>query len=506
MSLFRKGIFVSLFKIANSLLGFGLSILIAIVLGANEATDALFIAMVIPIDIARTSLVRFASISLVPSLVSMRPEQKRTLLAHVMGWWFVILCAGMLVALVAAGPLIRLMGPGLSAEAIAHGRRLLALLSPCLLLFGVFAAAQAVAVAERRFYSSEVAAVVFRVVAIVCLLVFGRRWGVRGFAVGLVAASVLQCAVMIWDNARHGVNILAAVKPTRNAEELKPVMQGGMAVLIAVVLRNVGLAIGRMFASFMAAGSVSALTYAGRIANAVPLLLARSFFRVFVPALSEAQRSKEEMRRLGGLVSLFLLSIGFPFAILLVWGGDDLVGVLLEHGKLKASALADISGALKAYAFAIPAIMCTMGLRGIFLVQRNVREVRWFSVLGLLLKTFLCIVLFERGVSGIAYAACFAEYLMIVYLQFRARVQLPPFGVWGYLLLAMALSSVAAWAVPWRSLIANDVVALVAGGLTISGTYAVTFMPFMKQAGRLMKRIRTARPVDVEQVLQESEA
>ncbi len=474
-----RGARLSALKLVNSALGAMLGFALAWVLPTNGVMDALNTAMVVAVNLAR-ELPRVVGMVLIPFLIESSMAKRDRVPALVATWWLVFLGIATAFIYVAAPAIIRISAPNLPDEALVEGGHLLRILAPSFFLLGLFGAGQNLFYAHRVFYEPELAATVWRVVAMVALFVLGGMFGVRGYAVGLVAAAAVQLAILTVAGRRHGIAVAQVTAPFQGLGDLRPLIAGAGTVATFLLLDQANPFIDRFITSYLEPGSISILNYGDRLAKTLPVLMATSFISVFVPELSTARVTEGSMRRVGSAMAIFLISVGLPLGVLVVWSAHDVVGLILHHGKFTARQAPVAATTVIAYGVGIPASLAGMGLKGMYFVERNTREVFRFGMLALVINTLSDLALFKMGVGGIALASSVTVWIVVIYLWKRAGLGWPAWGA------ALRISGGTAamigllFAIPWAGWFTQPATRLVLGTAVALGAYLAVVYPFWK--------------------------
>lgn len=485
----KNGVILTLLKILSSGLGFLLTILMAHTLGANQLTDVLMIAMFIPVNLTG-QLPGLLGITLVPPVVESHvgkgdPDLQRLF----MGYWIMVLMALWIAVCLLTPGLMRMMAPGIPDEALGQGERMLLILSPCIVLMGLFSSGQAFLNSQRKFFAPEIGQVAYRAISILCLVTLSARWGVMGLIFGLLLGTVVQFLIVAQAGRRYGIATLAAIPPHwRNLERIMPVLKVAGVVAVSFALDQANLLVDRFFTSFMEPGSISILSYADRLAKAVPLMLAASLFSLLLPELSHRKAMNGDLFGAVRVMVLVLLAIGLPLAILVVWGAQDIVGLVLNHGHFKAELAGPTSMAIIAFAVGIPAIIVGMGLQGLYFVERNLRQVLRIGATAFVLKAATDLAFFKLGVAGIALSSTVTVWIITITIWIHLRIGIPHLGAYARLLAACLIMGVILYLIPWGGLIADSrLFRLTCGGLSATLFYLALVSPLVRELRHLAK-------------------
>lgn len=412
MTFLRKGIKLMALKVMNAGLGFSLGLCVAMVLGATEQTDALFVAMSIPITIGQ-DLIPFFIILLVPVIVAEKDEQATDNWPPGLGIPLLLIASvSCLLMEIFAAPVIRALGPGLSEDALRTGTTLFRWLMPAFLLALLFAVCQAVLHAERRFYRPELGRLFWRLIALAGLFVAGGRWGVVGYAASILAACVVRLVAVV-----PGPLLLPQFWTIRGLGPLKRTLGMGAAALVIVSFFDWGMMLMvRAVASLAASGSVTLLDYANRLAQFAPLLLAQSFFVVILPEIAALQKKGFSGAALARPVSLLLFSAGVPVAGAVYWATPHLAQWLCQHSRLAVESIEPLTLAIRGYVIGVPAVLAHIGLKDIFLVKRDVIAITKIGGVQMAVLLAGLWALHPFGVGGIALSISLASWGILFYL------------------------------------------------------------------------------------------
>lgn len=412
MSILRKGLGLMLLKGVNAGLGFALALGVAMVLGSNDKTDALLISLFIPVTIGN-ELTSFLVVLLVPVLVK---ADKHTATAKWPAGLGLPLLAGamglcLLIGLT-AHHLVRLMGPGLDPQALACSAALLRLQIPTFFLAVLFGLGHAWCNAGRRFIFPEIGRLCWRLAALAGLALCGSRWGANGYAVSLLAASVIRA---LW--VLPGPLICPRFWSWRGLGHVKSTLNRGAAALTLLMVSNWAMyMITRAMASLNGQGHLTLFDYATRLAQFVPLLLARSVFTVILPEIASSQKNGGSGVEMTQPIALIFLVIGLPLAGLLYWSAPFLTHLLCQYSRISFAGRDPLGAALQGLAVGIPAVLAHMNLKGIFLAKQDVWTVFKISAVQMIWLVLAMALFRPWGLGGVGLAVSLASWAVLLYL------------------------------------------------------------------------------------------
>lgn len=418
MKILQKGIGLMLFKVLNAGLGFALALGVAMVLGSNEQTDALLISMFIPVTVGN-ELISFLVMLLVPVLVKADPDAAGDRWPAGLGLPLLAVALGLcLVIGLLAHPLVRLMGPGLDPEALARGAMLLRMQLPTFFLAVLFGLGHAWFNSDRRFVAPEIGRLCWRLAALAGLVVCGRHWGATGYAVSLVAASLIRS---LW--VLPGPLASSLFWRWRGLGRLKSTLNRGAAALTVAMVLNWGIfLITRAMASLNGEGSLTLLDYAARLTQFVPLLLAQSVFTVLLPEIAASQKKGGTGLGVTQPIALIFLVMGLPIAGILYWSAPFLAHGLCQYSRIALSDQQPLAAALQGFALGIPAVLAHMSLKGLYLAKQDVRAIFKVSTVQIICLALAMVAFRPWGIGGLAAAVSLASWAVLFYLWWLLRV------------------------------------------------------------------------------------
>nr|WP_319494350.1 lipid II flippase MurJ [uncultured Desulfobacter sp.] len=480
MSLINKAFSLVGLKALNSGAGFLISFFVVIVLGANETTDALFVAMFFPIEMVRMIAGRLPLV-LVPVFTQSYQNQDRDPESHFLGWWLPLLLILTLVLVGAAPVLTKLMAPGLSPAGQTTAAHLLSILAPSFFLFGLFGHAMSVFYYHKRFLFPEIAQFAWRLTALLSLFSAGYLWGVYGYAACLTLAGSIQFLVLYLKGCGNGWPVMSVKRPDIQWPYLKLILAGSGLVVVALGLNRATVLIERLFASLMGAGSVSIFFLTERLTRSVPILLATSIFTTYLPKLSLIAKQPEKMGMIRREMFSFFMIVGMPISILLFWAAGDLVDMLATHGRFTRDQVMPAVFSIRYFCLGIPAIISSTGLRNSFIVERNIKEILLFGIISVILTLALDFVLLDLGLKGLALASSITAWMIFLLLWIRLKLVFPSgrdlFNIVGSLFLMILFL----FGLPWRTWEILPGLRLGIGGLGALIIYGICIIPISRQ-------------------------
>lgn len=364
---------------------------------------------------------------------------------------------------------------------------------PYLLCMSLVALLSGVLNAVGRFAESASISIVLNVtlmaaMAIAWWLGYGNdpRTG-HVLAWGILAAGILQLAVLVWGAGRAG-QLPRLVRP-RWSDDMRRLVALGIPGIVAGGATQINIVIGGMIASLQP-GAVSWLYYADRLYELPLAIIGIAIGVVLLPDVSRHLRAGNMpavMASQNRALELSML-LTVPSAVALALVPGPIISVLFERGAFHASDTRAVSAALAIFALGLPAFVLQKVFQPGYFAREDTRTPMRFTAWSLGVNTAGAIALFylfpSLGLSshlGIAVATAVGGWLNALLLyrglarrghfqsDARLRRTLPMIGlssvVMGLVLVAATLA-LSPWLAVGNALVvrAGGLAALVALG------------------------------------------
>ena len=268
-----------------------------------------------------------------------------TLIALVMA-----LC--MVVLLAFAGPVADLLGDFADPELQIVLANSLRILSPAVVLFGISGGVTALLYAQKRFNYAAVGATVFNLGIVIMAPLLAGVIGVYALALGIVAGSLLQLAVLLPGLAGFGVRLSLAW----NHPAVRRILYLYLPIAIGLVASQIQIGVDRRWASAAGEQSAGWMRYATTLIQLPLGLIPVAISLAALPSLSQraGARDWEGFRRLfaGGLRWVIVLLI--PATVGLWVLAEPLIRLLFEHRRFVPYDTTMTAQALRFYLLGLP--------------------------------------------------------------------------------------------------------------------------------------------------------
>jgi putative peptidoglycan lipid II flippase len=342
-----------------------------------------------------------------------------------------VVSVGCLVLLVLAPASAAVVVPGFDEQERALYVDLFRLMLLTPILFAASTALGEVLVAERRFLSYALAPILYNAGIVAGTLLFHESLGIRAAAIGAVAGAALHLGIRV-------IGVLRASVPLRFRLDLRmPAVREFIRLMIpkmaSAPIDQVTVLFFTAVASTLAAGSVSAISFARNFQSVPVSLIGVSIALAAFPGLSAAWAAGDrsgfarEVRRHGLTIGVVSTVAAIGLAIV----GPTAIEVLLSGGKFDAGAVAVTAGVLAAFALSVPFdALGHLVARGLYATHNTLLPVAAaFAGFGVTVATTLALV-GPTGVLavplGFAAGTATRTVLQSIALGWRIRRAAPP--------------------------------------------------------------------------------
>lgn len=456
MNLLKSLAAVSSMTMISRVLGFVRDTIVARMFGAGMATDAFFVAFKLPNLLRRIFAEGAFSQAFVPILAEYKTQQgeeaARTFIAYVSGLLTLVLALVTALGILAAPWVIWITAPGFAdtPEKFDLTTALLRVTFPYILLISLASLAGAILNTWNRFSVPAFVPTLLNVSMIAFSLFLTPYFDPPVMALGwaVLAGGLAQLLYQLPHLKKIGMLVLPRLN-LRDSGVWRVLKQMGPAIL-GVSVSQISLIINTIFASFLAAGSVSWMYYADRLMELPSGVLGVALGTILLPSLAKTYASddRHEYSRLmdWGLRLCFLLVL--PCALALALIAEPLTVSLFQYGKFSANDALMTQRALIAYAVGLLGIILVKVLAPGFYARQNIRTPVKIALFTLVSTQAMNLVfigpLKHAGLAlAISLAACLNAGLL--YWQLRKHDLFEPQPGWakflGKLVLAVLVMS-----------------------------------------------------------------
>jgi putative peptidoglycan lipid II flippase len=402
--------------------GFLREIVLAAHLGATQAGDAFKVAVFVPMALL-TAVSLAVPNTLIPLLTEQDGKAGRKALdpyvANVTNSITVVLVVTAGLGVLCTPWIVKLIAPGFERETYLLTVELAYWLMPCIAITGLFGITTGYLNFRRAFTLPAASGIVFNLVMISSLLILVPKAGLHGAAAGIILAYLGQCLFLLGSAWRYGYRfrrILDWGDPylKRMAALALPMLAGSAVAALANLFD-------RIFASYLAPGSIAALDYAVLLTDSAFGIFVLAVGSVYLPALSRSCTNQdwEAYSRQLLRAATLVIYIMFPVAVGLMVTAQPVVSLFFERGEFDTRATFMTATALLFYALGMVGhALQDILSKAFYALQDTITPVRIGVVMvmvNICLNYFLVRVM---GLGGIALSTSIAFTLMAFLLSY----------------------------------------------------------------------------------------
>jgi len=405
---------------------------IAGIFGTTWQTDAVAIAMVIPLLLQQLISTAFGSAFMpIYSRVMYQKgrEAANRLVSRIINW--MVLSGAVLIGLVlASGTLtVRLVGLGAAPEIIDLAAEILRIFLPLVFLNAIEGILQNFLIYGKRYGLVSFARVLQILVSYLVLLWGHGRFGIMIIPIsGLVGAmaSFATCSVMsfILDLRLH------MVADPRDSD-FRELVKLAVPITIGVVTGFLGPVADKALASFLRTSSVTAIDYASRIKNLVRIVLVQPAIVLSTVSFSKIA-ARGEPARLKGEIADFIRYIAYytvPISGALAVLSTPLISVLFQRGNFGPEESEMVGYALAFYSPWFAQFGIGLVVRRVFFAMKESVIPAVLGIWAMLANILLNVILLgPLGIGGLALATTLTSAAKTLLLMYFLRKRLGGMG------------------------------------------------------------------------------
>lgn len=417
-TLFKSTSVVASMTLLSRILGFVRDIIAARMFGATAAVDAFLIAFKIPNFMRGLFAEGSFSTAFIPTLAeykqTMSQKEVETFIAHITGVLGFILLVVSIAGILGSKGLVTLFAPGLDPYRFQLASEMLRVTFPYLMLISLTALVGAILNCYGLFWVPAFTPALLNV----CLIAtaFGIthyfKVPVEAQAWGVLLAGFLQLGFQL--PFLKQLNLLR--KPLFNWRDsgVQKVLKLMLPALFGSSIGQISLLLNTIFASFLAAGSVTWLYYSDRLAYFPLGVFGVALLTVILPHLSR-QHAAKTPEAFSSTLNWGLrcnLLIGIPASVTMLILSGPLIISLFHYGKFTDHDVFMTQRSVIAYSVGLQAFMLIKVLAAAFYAQQNIRTPVRIGITALVVNMLLNILLImPLKHAGLALASSLSAWL-----------------------------------------------------------------------------------------------
>jgi len=402
------------FRILDGFSSFILIIIIAKKFGADFATDAYLIANALVIFLL-VSGEGVLGVTFLPIFIEYREKYGLAKAYEFANSFFTVLLIGvgsLSVLLFLSAPLITLvLAPGFSPKGHELTINLLRISSPLITFVGLASIFNSIFYSYHSFSIPAATSVLSGLGKILFLLLFVDKIGIYSIPLGANAGAGIQSILLAYFLKKKKKGLTLLWNPGHPG--LKSVFKLSGPRFIGMLTTRANQLVDRSFASILAIGSISTLSYAQRIVQLPGTIIMAGLGRTLIPILSkhgvdnDNQSIKELLHRSLSGINFVLL----PIMVLFFIFREPLIKFIFQRGAFGAAETQLTSSAFFFYNIAVVAYSYNLIVTITFFSLQDTATPMKIGIIGLILNIILDISLMKfMGLRGIALATSVAAF------------------------------------------------------------------------------------------------
>lgn len=406
MSILKSSFIFSIMTALSRVLGFVRDVVIANKLGVSAASDAFFVALLLPNLLRRIFAEGAFNVAFVPILTSLTTGKSKEDAEKFAGSALTILLL-ILTFIIGLGEiymeevLAYLVAPGwaeTNPDKLALTVPMARITFPYLMLITIASLMGGVCNTYNKFGPFAFVPVLFNIAIISCLLllpVFDISTHMAA-SIAIPIGGVLQVMFMWWFIRK--IDFKIKLSTDLGHHEIKPLFIRLGPAALAVGILQISFLIDTWFASNIADEAVSYLQYANRFYQFPLALIGVTLSTVLLPHFSRslARGDRKEADETFSEAVLYGTALALASMAGLVMLADDLIGTMFGHGKFTAENALMTARTMQAYCIGLPALVATKITITAFYANKDTKTPMIISLIALSINVLLNFLLVDK--------------------------------------------------------------------------------------------------------------
>lgn len=427
----KSAVLLSIFTVIAKGIGFLRMMVVAFLFGANQETDAYYLAngMVSNVLYALSTAI---AVSFLPIYIEKKVEKGNEELSGYASNTITVLSSLALIVSAAvflgAPALAKISAPAYGEEQLQQVALYFRILSLGIVFSLTTSLLKSLLDAEEIYGYGAVSGIIYSIVTIVFAVTCYKSWGILSLVVSVPAAYLIQYVFL---NLRARKCVKLRFIFNLKDDSLGILVKSCIPVLLSNTTVEILQLVDRMLASFSAEGAVSALSYSANLNDLVISVVSASLITVFFTEFSNntAENHIELLKRnlrKGVSILVFLL---FPIMVIAVVFNRDIVTIVYYRGSFGSEAVNLTSLALLIYALSwITASVEKLFMKAFYALNDTKIPMR-ISIFTVVINIVLSICFVQLfGFAGIPLGTAAAEMCSVVFNLFFLKRKIGKLG------------------------------------------------------------------------------
>lgn len=300
--------------------------------------------------------------------------------------------------------------------------KVLRIMFPYLALISLVAFAGGIQNTHQKFSIPAFTPVVFNLSLIIAAIFIAPAYDMPIYVLawGVLLAGFIQLLIQI--APLKSIHRLPTPKLNFNNQGIKKFFIVILPAILAGGIIQINLLVDTIFASLLETGSPTWLYVSDRLVQFPMGIFAIAVGTVLLPALSKLDINKEKIIFIDSIKKgqKFVLFIGIPSLIGLMFCAEDLISTIFYRGAFTELDVLKSSYSLIAFSFGLPFFMLMKVLTPAFFARKDTKTPMYVAIVSLLLNASLNYLLaftFGLGHIGIAIGSSIAALISVIILE-----------------------------------------------------------------------------------------
>lgn len=424
MKIFRNSVLlITILAIISNFLGFIREVLIAYIFGAEDTTDAFYIALTIPTVVL--AVVGNVLMTIIVPIYSKYREDNNESRKIISSLFTIIICIAIPLSIILVYfslDIIDLLGTGLSSESQVMAYNLLLILIPIILFGSLMHGLNGVLESHSVFGVSAFSGVINNFIVVIGIIGLGFLYEIYGVAIATVSGffAGLGTQLYFWKKIERPFSITFKW----NHPAIKEMAKLSIPVAISTLISQSYLFTDRYLASFLEEGSVTALNFASKLSLLPIITFAASLSIVTYTKVTNAVivNDKNMFQQIITKNLNVLLIVMLPIALIFLIFSGEIVNLMFRYGNFDYSAFLITKNALVYYSIGIlPNSLCYLLYR-VYYAHKRTLYASIVSIIGVftnIIMSFIFVKPLDVGGIALANSVSFIIILLLLLLPLK---------------------------------------------------------------------------------------
>jgi len=464
-------------NVSSRALGLVRETVIADLFGATGLVSAFRVAAIVPTMIYDLLVGGMLSSALVPVFSEYAALKDRAELWRLVSAMLTLaaIALGLLLLIIEsfATPIAWLLGGGFDPGLLAVTARLIRILAPSIVFFGLSGVATGLLYTLRRFRYPAFGAAIYNAGIVIAALAFQRQFGIQALAVGVMLGSLMQLLVLLPDLRDTRLRLTLAL----GHPGLRRILRLYVPIAAGLVISQIGIIIDRNLASHTGPQSIAWMQYATTLIQFPLGLVSAAISLAVLPSLSQLAAKNDLIAYKATLATGLRLVVVLlvPATVGLFVLSKPVVTLLFQHGDFGPGDTVQTAAALRIYLLGLTFAAIDQPLIFAFYARQDTWTPAIVGMIGVLVYVGVALSLVGRfGMMALVFANSVqltSHALIMLALLWRRLGHLGGHGL-PRLLAQTVLASGIMGGVAWTVLHSP-----LAGGSTLLGRLAAVALP-----------------------------